>query len=71
LFFVLFTKRSIFDSFEIKFERVEEQLTSKTLQKRFEDFKEKVKKEICSDLSNAFWHRKKHIVRLPYIKGFN
>ena len=20
---------------------------------------------------NAFWHRKKHIVRLPYVKDFN
>ena len=26
---------------------------------------------VCSDVPNAFWHRKKHIVDLPYIKDFN
>ena len=24
-----------------------------------------------SDIPNAFWHRKKHIVDLPYVKDFN
>jgi hypothetical protein len=28
-------------------------------------------KTVCSDLPNAFWHRKKHIVALPYIKDFS
>ena len=27
--------------------------------------------DFCSDISNAFWHRKKHIVNLPYVKDFN
>ena len=27
--------------------------------------------DVCSDVPNAFWHRKKHIVNLPYIKDFN
>ena len=27
--------------------------------------------DVCSDVPNAFWHRKKHIVDLPYIKDFN
>jgi hypothetical protein len=26
---------------------------------------------ICFELPNAFWHRKKHIVSLPYIKDFS
>ena len=26
---------------------------------------------VCSDVPNAFWHRKKHIVDLPYVKDFN
>ena len=26
---------------------------------------------VCSDVPNAFWHRKKHIVDLHYIKDFN
>ena len=27
--------------------------------------------DVCSDVPNAFWHRKKHIVDLPYVKDFN
>ena len=27
--------------------------------------------DVCSDVPNAFWHRKKHIVDLLYIKDFN
>ena len=27
--------------------------------------------DVCSDVPNAFWHRKKHIVNLPYDKDFN
>ena len=27
--------------------------------------------EVCSDLPNAFWHRRKHIVKLPYVKDFD
>ena len=31
----------------------------------------KKKNEICVDLPNAFWHRKQHIVDLPYESDFN
>ena len=27
--------------------------------------------DVSSDIPNAFWHRKKHIVNLPYVKGFD
>ncbi|KAL4601694.1 hypothetical protein ACB092_10G000200 [Castanea dentata] len=27
--------------------------------------------DVCSEIPNAFWHRKKHIVNLPYAKDFN
>ena len=27
--------------------------------------------DVCFDAPNAFWHRKKHIVDLPYVKDFN
>ena len=26
---------------------------------------------MCSELPNAFWERKKHIVEIPYEKDFN
>ena len=27
--------------------------------------------DLCSDIPNAFWYRKRHIVNLPYVKDFN
>ena len=27
--------------------------------------------DVCSDVPYAFWHRKKHIVDLPYVKDFD
>ena len=27
--------------------------------------------DVCSNIPNAFWHRKKHIVNLPYVRGFD
>ena len=27
--------------------------------------------DVCSDIPNTFWHRKKHIVNLPCVKDFN
>ena len=55
---------------EILHKRIEEQLTNKSLLDSIRQFSDKLTKEICSDLPNAFWHRKQHIVKLPYIKDF-
>ena len=27
--------------------------------------------DVCSNIPNAFWFRKKHIVNLPYVEDFN
>ena len=35
------------------------------------NFQKKLVNDICSEIPNAFWHRKQHIVKLPYIKEFN
>ncbi|KAI5339377.1 hypothetical protein L3X38_018649 [Prunus dulcis] len=56
---------------EIKFKRVEQQLSDKTLQSKIQSFEDKLKEEICSDLPTAFWYRKQHVVCLPYIKTFS
>ena len=56
---------------EVKFKRIEQELEEKHLQEKVKNFEEKIKQEICSDLPNAFWHRKHHSVSLPYIKEFN
>ena len=51
--------------------KIEEQLANKSLQVKIEDFKNHIITNLCSDLPNAFWHRKKHIVTLPYSKDFS
>jgi hypothetical protein len=56
---------------EIKFKRLEQQLTCKILQQKIERFYNKLNQEVCSNLPNAFWDRKVHVVKLPYIKEFN
>ena len=37
---------------------------------KISDFKTPVIKEVCSDIPNALWKRKQHIVDLPYESGF-
>ncbi|KAL4603713.1 hypothetical protein ACB092_10G143700 [Castanea dentata] len=56
---------------EIRYKKVEDQLTCKTLQEEIRKFEEKLKQEVCSDLPTAFWHRKRHEIALPYVKDFN
>ena len=56
---------------EIKFKRLEQQLTCNILQQRIERFYEKLNQGICSNIPNAFWDRKTHVVKLPYVKDFN
>jgi hypothetical protein len=40
------------------------------LQSKIFAFNNKIVDTVCSELPNAFWHRKKHIVSLPYAKDF-
>jgi hypothetical protein len=56
---------------EIHFQRIEQQLNCETLQHKIENFQNKINQEVCSSLPNAFWNRKTHVVKLPYIKDFN
>jgi len=41
------------------------------LQKQIFDIEQLINSKICSDLPNAFWQRKQHIITLPYGKDFN
>ena len=45
-------------------------LTANMVLAEIREFEEKLKKEVCSDLPTAFWHRKRHEVALPYVKDF-
>ena len=40
------------------------------LNKKIYDLEQILKRKICSDLPNASWEKKKHIISLPYEKGF-
>ncbi|GAV66705.1 hypothetical protein CFOL_v3_10215 [Cephalotus follicularis] len=39
--------------------------------KRIQTLKDKIITNLCSGLSDAFWHRKRHMVSLPYEKDFS
>jgi len=56
---------------EISYLRIEEQLKNPSIQLKISDFEQLLKKRICSDLPNAFWERKKHIIFLLYELSFN
>ena len=55
---------------DLNYRWIEEQLENKTLMRRIALFEEKLKQEVYSDLFTAFWHRKRHVVSLPYVKNF-
>ncbi|KAL3524765.1 hypothetical protein ACH5RR_013137 [Cinchona calisaya] len=55
---------------EVKSHTLEQQLQLLENQLKIQDITQKITNQICSDLPNAFWHRKQHIVELPYEKEF-
>ena len=56
---------------EIALVRIEDQLKVKKTQDTIENFKNKIIREVCSNIPNAFWHRKQHEVELPYEPDFS
>ena len=56
---------------DLRYKKVEEQLTCNNIQTKIRKFEEKLKQKVCSDLPTTFWHRKRHQVSLPYVKDFN
>ena len=51
--------------------RIEDQLQIKKTQDAIESLKNKISKEICSNIPNAFWHRKHREIELPYEPNFS
>ena len=64
------TKQLNFLKQEVKYKKVAEQLFDKLLQSKISAFNNKIIDTVYSELPNAFWHRKKHIIYLPYVKDF-
>lgn len=56
---------------EIQIMNIEEILQKPFTKEKISQINQDFNKEICSDLPNAFWDRKKHIVSSPYEKGFD
>jgi hypothetical protein len=65
------TKHLNFLQQEVKYKKISKQLADKLIQSKISVFNDKIVDTVCSDLPNAFWHRKKHIVSLPYVKDFS
>jgi len=64
-------KQIIFLKQDLKYKRIEEQLKDPLLQQKIKNFQEKIESEICANIPNAFWHRKNHVVQLPYESNFD
>jgi hypothetical protein len=54
----------------VSFCRIEKKLQNSVLKTKIIDLQNKIEQQICSDLPNAFWERKQHIVDLPYEDTF-
>ena len=53
---------------EVSYLRIEEQLQKPDIQTKILEIEQVIKTKICSNLPNAFWERKQHIITLPYEK---
>ena len=55
---------------DIKGCKVTSEISKPLIQQKIQNFQQRLEKEVCSNLPNAFWDRKKYIVTLPYEEGF-
>lgn len=56
---------------EVKYRSLQEKLGSLEIKEIIKEFQEILEKEVCLDIPNALWSRKKHMVNLLYEEGFN
>ncbi|KAA0066357.1 Enzymatic polyprotein [Cucumis melo var. makuwa] len=55
---------------DIKTCKVAIEIQKPPVQSKIQNFQKQLKKEVCSNLPNGFWDRKKHMVTLPYEDEF-
>ena len=65
------TKHLNFLKQDVRYKKIAEQLYDKLLQSKINNFQKILVNDVCSDIPNAFWRRKRHIVNLLYVKEFN
>ena len=56
---------------EVRYKKIAKQIFDKLLQSKIDNFQKMLINDVCFDVPNGFWHRKKHIVDLPYVKDFD
>ena len=65
------TKHLNFLKQEVRYKKIAKQLSDKLLQSKIDNFHKILSNDVCFDIPNAFWHRKRHLVNFPYVKDFN
>ncbi|GAV81767.1 LOW QUALITY PROTEIN: hypothetical protein CFOL_v3_25220, partial [Cephalotus follicularis] len=55
---------------EIWNKKLEQQLQTSQTQEKIKSLKNNIINNLCSEIPDAFWHRKRHMVSLPYEKDF-
>ncbi|KAL4189201.1 hypothetical protein AMTRI_Chr08g164330 [Amborella trichopoda] len=55
---------------EIKYKIIDDNLALPEIKEKIDQIKKQIEQEVCSELPNAFWDRKKHIITLPYEEEF-
>ncbi|GAV75257.1 LOW QUALITY PROTEIN: hypothetical protein CFOL_v3_18736, partial [Cephalotus follicularis] len=55
---------------EVSNKKLENQLQTSQIKEKIDSLKNNIIKNLCSDLPDVFWHRKRHMVSLPYEKDF-
>ncbi|GAV91765.1 Peptidase_A3 domain-containing protein, partial [Cephalotus follicularis] len=56
---------------EVSNKKLEQQLQTSQIKEKINSLKNNIINKLCSDLLDAFWHRKRHVVSLLYEKDFN
>ncbi|GAV91900.1 LOW QUALITY PROTEIN: hypothetical protein CFOL_v3_35285, partial [Cephalotus follicularis] len=52
-------------------QKLEQQLQTSQTREKINSLKNNITNNFCSDLPDAFWHKKRHVVSLPYEKYFS
>ncbi|GAV58815.1 LOW QUALITY PROTEIN: SAC3 domain-containing protein, partial [Cephalotus follicularis] len=55
---------------EMSNKKLEQQLQTSQIQEKFNSLKNNIINNLCSELFDAFWHKKRHVVSLPYEQDF-
>ncbi|GAV87605.1 hypothetical protein CFOL_v3_31031, partial [Cephalotus follicularis] len=56
---------------ELSNKKFENQLQNSQIKEKIGSLKNSIINNLCSDIPDIFWHRKRHMVFLPYEKNFN